>query len=199
MLLTESSESKLIEEATQKNVGVPSSSDYENSGSDVDGFQTTQEEESYLDQYSGVVDEDADELRVRVKPVDQAMAEIKKDDHAALNTMLLNKLSPQLEENEVQKREFKRQITNYIIVVLSVQLGFFLLIVLIFSAAFCLDLPFLKDISIAQEQLEVVTTFLKYYITAIIAEFLAMLFFIVRFVFDKSIVTLVRDLFKKNE
>ncbi len=124
------------------------------------------------------------------------IADIKKADHEALNTVLLDCLSPELQLNEQQKRTFKQRLMKYIIVILSIQLGFFLLIVLMFAFSFCFKTSFTNNISI--EQLKHIIDFLKYYICAIIAEFIAMLFFIVKFVFDKSIVVLIKQLFKKD-
>lgn len=110
---------------------------------------------------------------------------------------MLETLAPQLSENEKQKRKFKKSLTIYIIVILSVQIAIFLLVITIFTIAYCFDLNIFKDITI--EQLEHLLNFLKYFITAIIAEFIAMLFFIVKFVFDKSIVDLITQLFDKKD
>lgn len=124
------------------------------------------------------------------------IADIKKADHEAINTVLLDCLSPELQLNEQQKRIFKQKLMKYIIWILSIQLGFFLLVVLMFAFSFCFKTPFTNNISL--EQLKHIIDFLKYYICAIIAEFIAMLFFIVKFVFDKSIVVLIKQLFKKD-
>lgn len=133
---------------------------------------------------------------VETPSVHDVIADIKKADHEALNTVLLDCLSPELQLNEQQKRMFKQKLMKYIIGILSIQLGFFLLIVLMFAFSFCFKTPFTNNISI--EQLKHIIDFLKYYICAIIAEFIAMLFFIVKFVFDKSIVDLIRRLFDKD-
>lgn len=114
----------------------------------------------------------------------------------AENIVLLKALAPQLEENEKQKRNFKESLMKYIIIILSIQLGFFLFVVFLFAFAFCFKTPFTNSISI--EQLKHIIEFLKYYISAVIVEFIAMLFFIVKFVFDRSIVGLIKQLFKKD-
>lgn len=50
---------------------------------------------------------------------------------------------------------------------------------------------------LTNESIEVLFDFLKYYIGVVIVEFLAMLFFIVKYVFDKSIVDLTGVLLEK--
>lgn len=120
-----------------------------------------------------------------------------KDEHnKAIDAVLLRGLTPELVKNETQKREFKERLMRYILIILSVQLGIFLLVVLAFAFAFCFKTSFTKDISI--EQLKHIVEFLKYYISAVIVEFIAMLFFIVKFVFDKSIVGLIKQLFNND-
>lgn len=161
---------------------------------DDTGFNSSDEENDFLDSYSNSNSNESPKLDT--DSVGQAYADIAREDHAALNKMLLEKLSPQLEHNESQKRGFKRRIMNYILNVLNIQLGFFIVIVVLFSVAFCFDFGFFKNITL--DQLKQITIFLEFYVSAIIAEFIAMLFFIVKFVFDKSIVDLIMELFKKR-
>lgn len=133
-----------------------------------------------------------------VPNIDDKLAyKIKKSDHDALNSVLLEILSPELSKNEEQKRLFKERLMKYIIVILSIQLGFFLFFVLAFTIVLCLNCPIFNKLSL--EQLKDVIKFLEYYISATAAEFIAMLFFIVKFVFDKSIVSLIKDLFNKDD
>ena len=122
--------------------------------------------------------------------------QIKSEHNKTINAVLSKYLAPQLKENEVQKRKFKERLMKYIIRILTVQLVIFLLVVLIFAFSFCFKTSFTKDISI--EQLKHIVEFLKYYISAVIVAFIAMLFFIVKFVFDRSIVGLIKQLFKKD-
>ena len=120
-----------------------------------------------------------------------------KDEHnKAIDAVLLSGLTPELLKDETQKRAFKERLMRYILIILSVQLGIFLLVVLAFAFACCFKTSFTKDISI--EQLKHIVEFLKYYISAVIVEFIAMLFFIVKFVFDKSIVGLIKQLFNND-
>ncbi len=121
---------------------------------------------------------------------------IRRSDHEAINKILLRTLDPHLGKNEEQKRDFKGKLVSYIEKVLVAQLIAVGVMIIIVFLTICFDIPIMKDISGAQtvQMLE----FLKYYITAIIAEFIAMLAFIVKFVFDKSIVDLTREIVKKD-
>lgn len=120
----------------------------------------------------------------------------KQADHEALNVLLLDRLEPQLTRNEQQKRKFKKTLMTYILWVLAFQLVMVAIPIGIVYANICINIPHMKtiDVSIIKDLLE----FLKYYITAIIAEFIAMLFFIVEFVFDKSIVGLIKSMTGKK-
>lgn len=120
---------------------------------------------------------------------------IKHHDHLEQNKILRETLSPHLGENEKQKRFLKIILTIVIGSVLGLQLIFLSVVIAIVFANMCFDLNFMKPID--KDFAMQVFDFLKYYITAVIAEFIAMLFFIVKFVFDKSIVDLTSELFKK--
>ena len=125
------------------------------------------------------------------------MAKIAQLDHETHNSVLVNTLSPQLSENEIQKRSFKEQLINYLLKIIIVQTALIFIPVHIIIIVVCFDFPYFNNITLEQQQL--LFDFLKYFITAILAEFLAMLFFIVRSVFDKSIVDLVKGLFQNNK
>ena len=122
-------------------------------------------------------------------------AKIKQIDHEALNKVLLDTLNPHLGDNERQKRHLKEELVKFIKRMLTIQLIFVAVPIVILFACLCINIPFLKDIE--PEIIPPLLSFLKYYITAIIAELLAMLFFIVKFVFDKSIVDLVKEMVRK--
>lgn len=130
-----------------------------------------------------------------INPVsfEELSAKIKKADHEAINKMLLETLGPELKNNETQKRILKCKLMNYIIIILSVQLGFFLLIALVLTIATCVNPSGFEKIANS------IFDFLKYYASAVLVEFITMLFFIVKFVFDKSIVTLISKLFDKGD
>lgn len=95
-------------------------------------------------------------------------------------------LSPQLEENEKLKRDHKDILMKNIFKILKYQFVFtyiFVLILLgsiIFSNFLVLDNTIIKSI----------IKFIEFYITSIVVELIPILFFIVRSVFDKSIVSL---------
>lgn len=127
----------------------------------------------------------------------QTEARIKQLDHAARNQLLLETLSPHLSRNEEQKRQFKVKLMNLTKQLIILQLVFVAIPILLIFGDLCLKLPVPVFEKIPVEIVPSIFSFLKYYITAIIAELLAMLFFIVRFVFDKSIVDLVREMIKK--
>ena len=129
--------------------------------------------------------------------VEHMMAKIAQLDHETHNSGLVNTLSPQLSENEIQKRSFKEQLINYLLKIIIVQTALIFIPVHIIIIVVCFDFPYFNNITLEQQQL--LFDFLKYFITAILAEFLAMLFFIVRSVFDKSIVDLVKGLFQNNK
>ena len=67
------------------------------------------------------------------------------------------------------------------------------------TATSLLNVSIFEYNKLSLEQLKDVIKFLEYYISATTAEFIAMLFFIVKFVFDKSIVSLIKDLFNKDD
>lgn len=95
-------------------------------------------------------------------------------------------LSPQLQENEKLKRMHKTVLMYNIFKILKYQFIFTYLFVLvllgsiIFSKFLVLDSVLIKSI----------IRFVEFYITSIVVELISILFFIVRSVFDKSIVSL---------
>ncbi len=97
-------------------------------------------------------------------------------------------LSPQLQKNEELKRQQKKKLMDNIFKLLKTQ--FIATYVLIFG--FIMMIALNQEFGITENTMTQIFDFLKFYITTIIAELIAMLFFIVKNVFDKSIV----DLFK---
>lgn len=102
-------------------------------------------------------------------------------------------LSPQLEKNEEKKREHKDIVVNKLFSILKWQFiatyifTFILIIAIVFGGFFNID----------SETIKYMFDFLKFYITSILAELVAILFFIVKQVFDKSIFELFKN-FDKN-
>lgn len=128
--------------------------------------------------------------------IDTVRAKMLKEDHAAINQLMLTTLSPQLNENETQKRQFKEKLMKYIQIVLIIQL----IVVGVSFLAIIVSVCFGVSHKVFVDNLGSILNFLQYYITAIIVEFIAMLFFIVKFVFDKSIVELLSNTIdKKNK
>ncbi len=97
-------------------------------------------------------------------------------------------LSPQLQKNEELKRKQKNKLMDNIFKLLKTQ--FTATYVLIFG--FIIMIALNQKLGITEKTITHIFDFLKFYITTIIAELIAILFFIVKNVFDKSIV----DLFK---
>lgn len=126
--------------------------------------------------------------------LEKMYAKIMESDHNALNELMLSTLGQELKENESQKRSLKQSLMKYIQGILIFQLG---LIGLAFFCV-CISICFCEDSSILSSNLNEILDFLQYYITAIIVELIAMLFFIVKFVFDKSIVELLSDTIHKD-
>lgn len=127
--------------------------------------------------------------------IDTVRAKMLKEDHAAINQLMLTTLSPQLNENETQKRQFKEKLMKYIQIVLIIQL----IVVGVSFLAIIVSVCFGVSHKVFVDNLGSILNFLQYYITAIIVEFIAMLFFIVKFVFDKSIVELLSNTIDKKK
>lgn len=102
-------------------------------------------------------------------------------------------LSPQLQKNEELKRKQKKQLMDNIFKLLKTQ--FIATYILIFG--FIIIIALNQKFGITQKTIIQIFDFLKFYITTIIAELIAILFFIVKNVFDKSIVDLFKN-FDKN-
>lgn len=110
--------------------------------------------------------------------------------------VLKNDLVPQLIKNEAQKRTFKTSLMNYVKNMIICQTILITIPIILMTASSFIKLPFLNVLT--ETNFEFFCSFLKYYISAIILEFIAMLFFIVKYVFDKSITDLVKDYKKDN-
>lgn len=131
----------------------------------------------------------------KIEDIADISDEIKKYDNSVLNKILLEMLTPELTRNEAHKRFLKEKLLKYISRIITITLIFLALPIILTFATICFRTPFTRDIT--TEQISLLLEFLKYYSSIIIAEFIAMLFFIVRYVFDKSIVELMKERFKK--
>lgn len=106
-----------------------------------------------------------------------------------------NVLAPELEKNEELKRQQKQELMTKIFQILKWQFiatyGFVLIIIIIIAKSNQLEL---SDTIIGK-----MIDFIQFYITSIIAELIAILFFIVKDVFDKSIFELFRNFDSKGK
>lgn len=148
-----------------------------------------------LDNFLDKNTEYSDLPNVTERPSSELRDRILKDDHDTLNKVLLETLCPQLESNEEQKRSFKQKLMSYVKGLIIAQSILVAIPILCCCAAVCFDIPFMNDLT--NDTIKSVFNFLQYYITAVVAEFLTMLFFIVKYVFDKSIVDLTGKLLDK--
>lgn len=102
-------------------------------------------------------------------------------------------LSPQLQENEILKREHKKNLMKKLFSIIKWQFiatYTFVLILLI-------SIMFSEILNISESVVLAIIKFLEFYITSIIVELIAILFFIVKNVFDKSIVELIKNFDKR--
>lgn len=104
-------------------------------------------------------------------------------------------LSPQLEKNEELKRTQKEKLMDKLFEILKVQFWFTYIFVLVLI----ISVIFSGFIKIEQNLVINVIRFVEFYITSVVAELIAILFFIVKNVFDKSIVELIKDFDKRKK
>lgn len=95
-------------------------------------------------------------------------------------------LAPELTKNEKLKRKHKTQLMNKIFHLLKWQ--FFC--TYLFVSILLLAVVFSTDLGLAPTTIKIIVNFIKFYITSIVVELISILFFIVKSVFDKSIVDL---------
>lgn len=103
-------------------------------------------------------------------------------------------LSPQLEYNESLKREHKKLLMGKIFKLLKWQFIFtyIYVIILLFGILFS------SFLGLSEEIVNSIINFIEFYISSIVVELLSILFFIVKNVFDKSIVDLIKNFDKKK-
>lgn len=103
-------------------------------------------------------------------------------------------LAPELRKNEKLKREHKTALMENVFKILSLQFK----ATYIFIALFIIIVTFSSMLNISENIILRILDFLQFYITSIVAELIAILFFIVKNVFDKSIVDLFKNFDKKD-
>ena len=103
--------------------------------------------------------------------------------------MYFNILSHNLSENEDQNRKFKKQLVDTIFKFLGWQFfALHIFIALFFWLVFISDRTNLSETSVGQ-----VVDLLKCYIISVITELISVVFFIVKDVFDKSLINLIKS------
>ncbi len=111
------------------------------------------------------------------------------------NNILEKSLMPELIENEKQKRKFKKIVLTR--VCLFIILYSVLMLVSLLLLVLALTIGSNKYPNINVNLCSKLIEFMKFFVTASLCEFIAMLYVIVKYVFDKSIVKLVK-LFKED-
>lgn len=105
-------------------------------------------------------------------------------------------LMPQLVANEKQKRILKMFLLIGIIVFITAQIT--VMSVYIGQLVYSVTIGSNNLTEINTELCESLISFMKFFVSATLCEFIAMLFFIVKYVFDKSIFELIK-LFKSSD
>lgn len=112
-----------------------------------------------------------------------------------VNKIYQDVLSPQLEKNEKLKRKHKTLLMNNIFKILNIQFRFMYVFMFILLIGIILS----NHLNISDSIIGNIIDLLKFYIASIIVELLSILFFIVKNVFDKSIVDLIKNFDKQNK
>ena len=104
-------------------------------------------------------------------------------------------LAPQLEKNEKLKRDLKIRLMTNIFRILKWQF----IATYVFVGLMTISLIFSAYLKIPESLVEAGISFMKFYITSIIVELISILFFIVKNVFDTSIIDLFKNFDKNKE
>lgn len=134
------------------------------------------------------------DLKEQIIEDQQSVVSNMNDEFTIIRNIYENVLSPELEKNEELKREQKKQLMNKIFDILKWQFIFTYL----FVGAILGMVAFSHFLHISEKIVLDSISFIKFYITSIIVELISILFFIVKNVFDKSIVDLIRNFDKTS-
>lgn len=104
-------------------------------------------------------------------------------------------LAPQLEENEKLKRDQKKTLIKKLFNLLFFQF----IVTYIFVLMLILSIIFSGKLDLSEKIILNLIKFTEFYITSIVVELISILFFIVKNVFDTSIVELLKGFDKRNE
>lgn len=119
--------------------------------------------------------------------------------------MYENVLAPQLEENESIKRFHKSVLLENLFKILKAQFAmtYFFVLVLIVSIIFSGDINIsdgvMLKLNVSDQVVTQLIKFIEFYITSIVVELISILYFIVKNVFDTSIVDLLKGFDKRKE
>ena len=104
-------------------------------------------------------------------------------------------LAPELKKNEELKREQKKKLMENIFKILKGQfIATYLFIIIII-----IQLTFSSYLKISEALAMEIMSFIKFYITSIIVELISILFFVVKNVFDTSIVDMFKNFDNKSD
>lgn len=138
-----------------------------------------------------------DSLDINIADMDSLSkdtVQIMNDAFGFTRNMYENVLSPQLTENEDLKRRHKIILMSNLFEILKWQFIF----TYVFVFALIIGTLASHWLNISEVIVKDIIKFVEFYITSIVVELLSILFFIVKNVFDKSIVDLIRN-FDKHE
>ena len=159
-------------------------------GNNADGIQL--EDELFQSYYTELEENDSSVIRY---DDDSSKSQNIKDLVNKFNETIYRKtLIPQLNKNENQKRKHKLYLLIGIGIFIVIQILVLSAVIGIFVANITLDLTIFKDLNL--DVTDKLLDFLKYYIGATVVEVLGILFFIVKNVYDTSIVDLFKDFSK---
>lgn len=107
------------------------------------------------------------------------------------NQDMVNKyLVPELKDNEEQKRKLKPKLMNYIVWLIFIHSFIMLILLILLVCSATINMPVFKNIDI--DIFKELSGFMKFFVTASLTEFIGMLLVIVHYIFDKSIVDLIK-------
>lgn len=127
------------------------------------------------------------------KDVDKSSTKEMNDFFVQKYAIYNNVLAPQLTKNEELKRQHKTNLMNKLLSLLKWQ--FVATYLLMFIVVIIVSIS--KFLNLSEMIITEMFSFFKYYITTIVAELIAILFFIIKQVFDTSIADLFKN-FDKN-
>lgn len=105
-------------------------------------------------------------------------------------SVLMDVLSPEYQQNEKLKRAHKKKLLKLVKRLLFIQIFVMNIVVIGIVSFVVLDVPIFKTLD--SEIISQILGFLKFFVGAVLAELIAMLFFIVKNVFDSTMPDLLK-------